>query len=197
MFLLNAIRLNEHFSGKVGIVAVSSGGNISSYVGLYRDAINQSGRPQWNINGDTDRPDCAVTFSSPFDLSDQDPNDIDNGFVEYITGIHNYIGTCNRDVARAASPISLVTSGINSSFKPLFMIQADQDGICPPRQLTDMDAALIDAGVGACKYQTALIQDDAYRTTHGLGLWQAPDPNHPSEKIGKSVLLFLHQNLDN
>jgi acetyl esterase/lipase len=198
MFLLNAIRLNEHFSGKVGIVAVSSGGNISSYVGLYRDTINQSGRPQWNINGDTDRPDCVVTFSSPFDLSDQHPDDPDNGFDEYINGIHNYIGTCNRDVARQASPISLVTSGINSSFKPLFIIQAKDDPVCPSRQVDDLEAALIDAGVGACKYQIALVpHDDQYHEVHGLRLWQAPDPNHPSEKIGKSVLLFLHQNLDN
>jgi hypothetical protein len=138
----------------------------------------------------------ALQFAAPVPAH-ADPDDMTN-YDEYIKGIHNYIGTCNRDVARQASPVSLLTSGISSSFKPLFIIQAWDDPVCPSRQVADMESALIDAGVGACKYQIALVpHDDQYHDVHGLRLWQAPDPNHPSEKIGKSVLLFLHQNLDN
>lgn len=197
MFAIKAIRADtSRCNGKIGIVAVSSGGSISSYVGLYRGTINTTGRPQWNISGDTDRPDCVVTFSSPFDLSDQDPFDIDNGYSQYIDGVHNYIGTCNRDVARLASPISLVTGDIKDHFKPLFMVQGKDDNVCPGRQLDDMEAALISAGIGPCQYKRKYITETSFSDTHGLGLWGATDPDDPTHKIGETVLVFLHNNLD-
>jgi hypothetical protein len=153
--------------------------NISAFVALDRSAA--------------DRPDCVVTFSSPFDLSDQKTDDFHDN-AAYMQGVRNYIGTDNRDTARAASPISKIDSGTAADFRPMFMVQADGDTICPPRQIFDMVCALDSFGVDPCHYVVKYVTDSQ---EHAFGLWNHQDPDwQTTHSIGESVLTFLHDNLD-
>jgi acetyl esterase/lipase len=178
-------------NGKLGIVAVSSGGFISSFVTEDRETITgQSGRPNWTAS---DRPLCVVTFSSPFDLSDQSSNDYKD-YLQYIAGVHNYVGNEDRDDARAASPISRIDSGTAADFRPMFMVQAKADLVCPERQVFDMVCALDTYNVDPCQYFVRYLTDSG---EHGFNLWNDQDPTWVTEHtIGQSVLTFLHDNLD-
>lgn len=116
MALMMAARSSPQCNGhKVGILGSSAGGFLGTYVALYSSEINVSGRPHWNPPGVDYRPDCVVTFSSPFDLSDQQELDITKD-PPYIQDLQNYIGNCSLTDARSASPISLIDSGTKDSF---------------------------------------------------------------------------------
>jgi acetyl esterase/lipase len=176
---VRAARADSRCNGKVAIVAASSGGNISAFVALDRSAA--------------DRPDCIVTFSSPFDLSDQLSTDFYD-FADYMQGVRNYIGTDNRDTARAASPISKIDSGTAADFRPMFMVQTDHDPICPYRQIFDMVCALDTYQVDPCQYVIKYVTDNH---EHAFVLWNHQDPDWTTtHSIGESVLTFLHDHLD-
>ena len=198
MALMMAARNSPHCNGKVGILGSSVGGFLSAYVALYRNEINISGRPHWNPTGVDYRPDCVVTFSSPFDLSDQQPGDTDpeHGWPKYVYSLQNYVGTCSLTDARAASPISLIDSGTAAAFKPMWMVQAWNDETNPPRQIDDISKALNHAGVNACDYVVKYITSG--QGGHALALWNQDDPNpdYSGETIGESAIAFFHKYLD-
>jgi acetyl esterase/lipase len=193
MALMMAARNSPQCSGhKIGILGSSVGGFHAAYVALYRNEIDVSGRPHWNPPGVDYRPDCVVTFSSPFDLSDQSVNDPD-GDPPYIKDLQNYVGNCSLTDARSASPISLIDSGTKDSFKPMYMIQAGQDTVNPARQIDDVTIALNYVQVSPCKYVVSYIPDSA---DHALALWPHEDPNNPGHTIGDSAVGFFHRYLD-
>jgi hypothetical protein len=204
-----AVRNSAHCNGKVGLVGVSSGGCISAYVALYRGTINGAGRPAWtggNGDGSTPdlRPDCVVTFSSPFDLSDQLEADLVD-YPVFIQSIQSYVGTCNRITARDDSPIALVDSETAANFKPMYMVHCDKDTVCPYRQLADIDTALLHVGVCSDDFTLAAVPEPLGNSGHSYGnddhalaLWSAPDPNDPGvppQTVGQAVLNFLDTNL--
>jgi acetyl esterase/lipase len=199
MALMIAARNSPQCAGhKIGILGSSVGGSLATYVALYRSEINVSGRPHWNPPGTDYRPDCVVTFSSPFDLSDQSGDDVSNN-PPYILSVQNYVGDCSLTTARSASPISLVDSGTAAAFKPMYMIQAETDHTNPYRQIDDFTIALNTALVNACDYKVSFIPE-AEGHGHALVLWPQHDPNYPNSpghSIGDSVLNFFHQKLDN
>ena len=195
MALMMAARNSPQCSGhKIGVLGVSVGGFLSAYMALYRNEIDVSGRPHWNPPGVNYRPECVVTFSSPFDLSDQSEMDITD-HPEYLQDLQNYIGNCSLTDARSASPISLIDSGTKDSFKPMYMIQSDGDHVNPARQIDDLTIALNNAEVSPCKYVVSYIPEGD-GSGHGLALWTHEDPNNPGHTIGQSVLGFFHQYLD-
>jgi hypothetical protein len=166
---------------------------------LYRNEINVSGRPHWNPPGVDYRPDCLVTFSSPFDISDQlpsDPGTGTNSFAKYIYSLQNYVGTCSLSDARGASPISLIDSGTAAAFKPMWMVQAENDDTNPPRQLNDITIGLNAAGVNPCDYVVKHVTSG--EGGHALILWSQDDPNpdYPGETLGDSAIAFFHKYLD-
>ncbi len=196
MFAVLAARHDSRCNGKVGMVSVSSGGFLSSYVSLYRDTINTPGRPQWNLTGDTDRPDCVVTFSSPFDISDQIASDNQN-YPFYIPNVQQYTGTCDRVYQRTVSPVNFLDLDSHLSFKPLFMVQATEDDTNPWRQIFDMQCALINANVDSSQYVVTFVSTETGEDGgHGFVLWPQTDPNHPTQTIGTTVLEWLHTQLD-
>jgi hypothetical protein len=74
------------------------------------------------------------------------------------------------------------------------MVQADQDSVCPPRQIFDMVCALDAFGVDPCKYVIKYVPENS---DHSLSLWSDQDPDwQTTHSIGDSVLTFLHDNLD-
>jgi acetyl esterase/lipase len=185
--IIQTARADSRGTGKVGIVGVSSGGFISAYVAL-------------NYMGSADRPDCLVTFSSPFDISDLDLTNDPANNPPYIPSVQNYTKSFNSAYQRSVSPIAFVDSGTASHFKPMFIVQAEEDDTCPNRQLRNIAAALQNCSppVDACDYVLTYIpvtytNDDG---GHGLVLWPQDDPNHPGQTIGRSALDFLHQYLD-
>lgn len=198
MALMMAARNSPQCSGhKIGILGSSVGGFLSAYVALYRNEINVSGRPHWNPPGVDYRPDCIVTFSSPFDISDQQPGDFDpTGWPKYIYSLQNYVGTCSLSDARAASPISLIDSGTAAAFKPMWMAQAWNDDTNPPRQINNISIALNHAGVDPCAYVVKYVTGG--QGGHALILWAQDDPNpdHPGETLGESAIAFFHKYLD-
>ncbi len=196
MFEVLAARHDSRCNGKVGIVSVSSGGFLSSYVSLFRGRINEPGRPQWNLTGDTDRPNCVVTFSSPFDISDQLPTDTHNT-RGYIPSVQQYTGTCDREYQRSVSPVSLVNASSHRAFRPLFMVQSKEDRTNPFRQIFDMQCALINAHINSSQYVvTYTSKENGGGGGHGLLLWNQEDPNNLGQTIGTTVLQWLHTQLD-
>ena len=203
MFAMLAARNSTQCTGhKVGILGSSVGGFLAAYVALYRHNISGTGRPQWHGGGDDSqdyRPDCIATFSSPFDISDQETDD-PTLFAVYIGSLQNYVGNCSLTDARNASPISLINgSDTAQNFKPMFIVQADDDDTNPHRQLDNITIALNDAGVDACDYP---VKHVTTRTQgHAIILWPQPDPNpdsgHEGDSIGDSALRFSHDHLDN
>ncbi len=203
-----AVRNSPHCNGKVGILAVSTGGCIASYVSLFRGTINVTGRPQWTGGGDDGstpdlRPDCVVTFSSPFDLSDQDELLDNDKTPPYINAVQNYIGNCNLTDARNASPISLIDSGTAAWFKPMYFVQCDRDTVCPERQAKDLQRALLHVGVCPEEFDMVYLYDPSPtdhtygNEDHALALWEAPYPNDDSGKtVGQKAIDFLHVHLD-
>jgi acetyl esterase/lipase len=195
MALMMAARNSPQCSGhKVGILGVSVGGFLGAYVALYRNEIDISGRPHWNPSGVDYRPDCVVTFSSPFDLSDQIGDDMLH-HIDYLQDLQNYIGNCSLTDARSASPISLIDSATKDSFKPMYIIQAEEDHVNPSRQVDDLTIALNAAQVNPCKYVVSFIPS-GQGSGHALALWPHEDPNNPGHTIGQSVLGFFHRYLD-
>ena len=196
MALMIAARHNSNCNGKVGILGVSVGGFLASYVALDRHVINESGRPPWNVDRPDNRPECLVTFSSPFDLADQDAaHDPDDDPI-YIPSVQNYIGNCDRGIARDDSPISLIDSGTAANFKPMLMVQAFHDMTNPHRQIDDMAIALNTAGVNPCDYVVTFLPSTA-EGGHALILWHQEDPNYTDHRtVGDSTLNFFHAHLD-
>jgi acetyl esterase/lipase len=194
MALMIAARNSPQCSGhKVGILGSSVGGFLGAYVALYRNEINVTGRPHWNPPGVDYRPDCVVTFSSPFDISDQRSDDPEL-FAKYIYSLQNYVGTCSLSDARAASPISLIDSGTATAFKPIWMAQAWNDDTNPPRQIDDISIALNAAGVDACNYVVKYVTSG--QGGHALALWNQDDPDNPNQTLGQSAIAFFHTYLD-
>jgi acetyl esterase/lipase len=193
MALMIAAKNDPRCNGKVGVIGSSVGGFLSLYAALYPTSISGSGRPPWTI---AYRPVCLVTFSSPFDLGDQDPSNDPFNDMPYIKSIQNYIGTCSRSDARAASPIALIDSGVTGTFTPLLAFQGVSDPVNPPRQATDMESAFVHAGVDQCLYQILRVTESPYDERHALSLWTAPDPTGVYPTIGDRVVAFLHENLD-
>ena len=195
MALMIAAKNSPHCSGKVGVLGSSVGGFLSAYAALYPDEINETGRPHW-VPAD-DRPTCVVTFSSPFDLADQKSDDV-RDHPKYLGKLQNYIGNCDIEDARQASPVYQVNRAPVIGFRPMFMIQAFDDDTNPYRQIDDMVNALKHAEVDPCDYTVSFFPE-GQGGGHALILWSQDDPNYPactSHTIGDSVIAFFHQHLD-
>jgi acetyl esterase/lipase len=202
MALMIAAKNSPHcLNGKVGVLGSSVGGFLATYAAAYPDVINEPGRPNW-VPAD-DRPTCVVTFSSPFDLADQIATD-KSDYPKYLEKLQNYIGNCNIETvdgipgAREASPVYQINREPVTDFRPMFMIQAQDDDVNPYRQIDDIVNAVKNANVDACGYTVSFIPD-GQGGGHALSLWTEHDPNYPdcpSRTIGDSVILFFHEHLD-
>jgi acetyl esterase/lipase len=195
MALVKAARADSRCKNhKVGVLGVSSGGTLATYVSLYRGTISGTGRPDWNVGGQDDRPDCAAVFSGVYDLSDQIPDDemSDSGFIE---AVENYVNSCVPSQQRMVSPISLVNTNTKNSFKSLFLVNSIGDRTVPGRQIFDMQCVLNNAGVNPADFTLLQITDGSYNDAHALNLWPAPDPN-TGRTVGADVIAFFHQHLD-
>jgi hypothetical protein len=146
----------------------------------------------------------VVTFSSPFDLADQDPIHDPDDHPKYLQSLQNYIGNCNIETvdgvvgAREASPVYQINRATLTDFRPMFMVQAEDDDTNPHRQIDDIVNALKNASVDACDYTVSYIPLDQ-GGGHALILWSQHDPNYPdcpSRTIGDSVIAFFHEHLD-
>ena len=198
MALMIAAKNSPHCrDGKVGVLGSSVGGFLSAYAALYPDPIDETGRPHW-VPAD-DRPTCVVTVSSPFDLADQLPEDAESdGHPKYLQKLQNYIGNCDIEDAREASPVYQVNRASVSDFRPMFMVQAHDDDVNPHRQIDDMVNALKHAQVDPCDYTVSYFPEGE-GGGHALILWNQQDPNYPdcsSHTIGDSVIAFFHEHLD-
>jgi acetyl esterase/lipase len=194
MALLIAAKNSPHCNGKVGVLGSSVGGFLSAYAALYPDSIDETGRPHW-VPSD-DRPTCVVTVSSPFDLADQNSQDVMD-HARYLEKVQNYIGNCDIEDAREASPVYQVNRAAVSDFRPMFMVQAHDDDTNPYRQIDDMVNALKHAQVDPCDYTVSYFPEGE-GGGHALILWGQDDPNYPgcSRTIGDSVIAFFHEHLD-
>jgi acetyl esterase/lipase len=195
MALMIAAKNSPHCSGKVGVLGSSVGGFLSAYAALYPDEINETGRPRW-VPAE-DRSTCVATISSPFDLADQDPIHDPDDHPKFLQKLQNYIGNCNIEAAREASPVYQVNRAAVSDFRPMFMVQAFDDDTVPHRQIDDMVNALKHANVDPCDYTVSYFPEGE-GGGHALILWGQHDPNYPgcSRTIGDSVIAFFHEHLD-
>lgn len=78
----------------------------------------------------------------------------------------------------------------------MYMIQAGQDGVNPPRQIDDVTIALNNVQVSPCKYTVSYLPNSRQ---HALDLWGDHDPNYPDDlghTVGDSAVGFFHRYLD-
>jgi acetyl esterase/lipase len=169
--------------GEVAVVGGSAGGTHAIWVAL--DTTTSS---DWTAD---DRPNCAVSLSGGYDLSDQDPTDTLIDETVWIDSVQNYTNTCNRLTQKTYSPVSIVTSPTSTvPFKPIFLVNGSDDHMIPSREIFDMECALIHAEIPSTLYEIIQITDEPYNDDHSFNLWRDPLDDGSGE-VRDKILAFL------
>lgn len=181
--LVRAARADSHCkNGEVGVVGGSAGGTHAIWAALDTRTL-----ANW---GPGDRPNCAVSLSGGYDLSDQDPT-LEQEAI-WIEAVQNYTNTCDRMIQKSFSPVSIVkTPTARIPFKPIFLINGSMDPMVPSRQIFDMVCALQSAGVNPALFPLLRLIDPQFREDHAFALWRDP-LDDGSGQVRDRVFAFLH-----
>jgi acetyl esterase/lipase len=195
--LIRAARADTtNCNGRIGVVGGSAGGAHAIWVSLDKTPTPGNNYPHWCQNGADDRPDCAVSCSGPFDLSDREGATDDN--QDYVQNVENYTNTCVRVDPnggydqKSVSVVSQVKSESAQSFKPILVFNSVGDSM-PLHQTEDLRCALASKSIDTTKYKITIIPGMG----HSFGYWDHKDGVGSNTRVHDDVIAFLDVHLKN
>ena len=191
--LIRAARsLTTLCNGNVGVLGGSSGGSLAVFTALDKTPSPPSTYPHWCQDGHDDRPLCAVGLSAGCDLSDRVPPGYE-GLESFIYTVQNYTNSCVLSEQKSVSPVAVLKSESEQTFKPLYLVNSEMDSM-PWHQIEDMRCALVDKSINAALYTIRTI---AGKSDHSFDLW-LDQVNLPLRtKVRDEVLAFLEDHVKN
>lgn len=176
----------------VAVVGGSAGASHALFAALDKQPTPGGVYPFWCLNGKDDRPDCVVCLSGAYNFADRTVPDITGKFVK---DIENYTNLCQQSDQLthngvAISPVSLVKSESEQSFKQAYLINSWGDSM-PYRQILDIQCKFQSVGILTTRYQVLTTNTG----NHSFHIWLDYDNSTPPKRVRDDVIKFLDDHL--